>query len=49
MSGADSGAQIGRGEPRAYMVFRVSDEETLRGLLAANGIATVSGEELDLR
>ena len=37
---------IGRGEDKAYMVFRVSDEATLHALLKENGLATVSGKEL---
>jgi hypothetical protein len=40
---------IGRGEKKAYMVFRVSDEKKLHTLLAENGLSTVSGEELGLR
>lgn len=40
---------IGRGESKAYMVFRVSDEETLLNLLNKNGIATVSDAELGIR
>ena len=40
---------IGRGENKAYMVFRVSDEKKLHTLLAENGLDTVSGEELGLR
>lgn len=40
---------IGRGEDKAYMVFRVSDEPTLRALLAANGLDTVSSRELGLK
>jgi hypothetical protein len=40
---------IGRGENKAYMVFRVSDEKALHTLLADNGLDTVSGEELGLR
>ena len=39
---------IGRGEDKAYMVFRVSDEEGLCALLAANGHTSVSGDELGL-
>lgn len=40
---------IGRGEDKAYMVFRVSDENRLCKLLTENGLATVSGDELGLR
>ncbi len=40
---------IGRGEKKAYMVFRVSDEEKLLRLLAENGVDTISDEELDIR
>ncbi len=39
---------IGRGEKKAYMVFRVSDEEALLALLAANGLQTVTNEELGI-
>ena len=40
---------IGRGEDKAYMVFRVSNEEKLLKLLGAKGILTVSKEELGIR
>ncbi len=40
---------IGRGEDKAYMVFRVSDEEKLLGLLSDSGIAAVSEAELGIR
>ena len=40
---------IGRGEEKAFMVFRVSDEKSLVSLLADNGISTVSSEELGIR
>jgi len=40
---------IGRGESKAYMVFRVSDEGALLDLLNRNGIATVSDAELGIR
>ncbi len=40
---------IGRGEQKAYMVFRVSDNEKLHRVLAENGLATVSKQELGLR
>lgn len=40
---------IGRGEDKAYMVFRVSNEEKLLKLLGAKGISTVSKEELGIR
>jgi hypothetical protein len=40
---------IGRGEDKAYMVFRVSDEPKLLGLLAANHLSTVTSEELGIR
>jgi len=40
---------IGRGEDRAYMVFRVSDEPKLLELLAANHLSTVSSEELGIK
>ena len=39
---------IGRGEKKAYMVFRVSDEQALLALLAANGLQTVTNEELGI-
>ena len=34
---------------KAYMVFRVTDDEKLNALLAKNGIAPVTKEELGLR
>lgn len=40
---------IGRGEQKAYMVFRVSDAAELKGVLAANGLATVSRAELGIK
>ena len=40
---------IGRGEEKAYMVFRVSDEASLVSLLAENGISTVSSEKLGIK
>lgn len=40
---------IGRGEDKAYMVFRVSDAHRLLELLAANHLSTVSREELGIR
>jgi hypothetical protein len=40
---------IGRGEDKAYMVFRVSDGEKLLSLLGKKGISTVSKEELGIR
>ena len=40
---------IGRGEDKAYMVFRASDEGKLLEILKTNGIATVTGEQLRLR
>ena len=40
---------IGRGEDKAYMVFRATDGAKLLETLAANGIATVSNEELGIR
>lgn len=36
-------------EGKAYMVFRVSDEEKFVKLLASNGMETVSNEELGLK
>ncbi|MEA4965127.1 MAG: ACT domain-containing protein [Oscillospiraceae bacterium] len=39
---------IGRGESRAYMVFRVSDGKALHRVLAENGLQTVSCEELGI-
>lgn len=40
---------VGRGEDKAYMVFRVSDTEKLQTILAQNGLSTVSGEELGIQ
>ncbi len=40
---------IGRGEDKAYMVFRVSDEQKLIRILEKNGLSAVSGEELGIR
>ncbi len=40
---------IGRGEDKAYMVFRVSDEGRLLGLLEKDGFATVSDAQLGIR
>ena len=40
---------IGRSAERAYMVFRVCDEQKLLALLGANGISTIPGEELGIR
>lgn len=40
---------IGRGEDKAYMVFRVSDAEKLQLVLGQNGLQTVSGEALGIR
>jgi hypothetical protein len=40
---------IGRGEEKAYMVFRVSDEAALVSLLSENGISTVSSGELGIK
>ena len=34
---------------KAYMVFRVSDEEKFTALLAQHGIAMVAGEELGIQ
>lgn len=39
---------IGRGEDKAYMVFRVSEEPKLLQLLTESGIAVVTREELGL-
>lgn len=39
---------IGRGADKAYMVFRVSDEQKLHALLKANGVETVSGAALGI-
>ena len=35
-------------EGRAYMVFRVSDDEKFAALLQEHGIATISSEELEI-
>ncbi|MPM64619.1 hypothetical protein SDC9_111506 [bioreactor metagenome] len=40
---------IGRGEDKAYMVFRISDEPKLIKLLSAHGISAVTQEELGIR
>jgi len=40
---------IGRGEDKAYMVFRVSDEQKLLRVLLINGLNTVTKEELGIR
>ena len=40
---------IGRGEDKAYMVFRISDEPKLVELLGAHGIRAVTQEELGIR
>ena len=40
---------IGRGEDKAYMVFRVSDEERLLRLLEEDGLATVTDAQLGVR
>ena len=40
---------IGRGEDKAYMVFRVSDGKKLHTVLTAHGLRTISEEELGLR
>lgn len=40
---------IGRDADKAYMVFRVSDEQRLHALLMENDIATVSGAALGVR
>ena len=47
-TGVGAGLVIGVADD-AGMVFRVSDEKALHTLLAENGLATVSGEELGLR
>lgn len=39
---------IGRGENKAYMVFRVSDGKGLHSILAENGLSTVSCQELGI-
>lgn len=36
-------------EGKAYMVFRISDEEKFAALLAAHGIQTADKDELDLK
>ena len=38
-----------RQEGKAYMVFRISDEEKFQALLSMHGIATASKEELGLK
>ena len=40
---------IGRGEDKAYMVFRISDEPKMIELLNTRGIRAVSQEELGIR
>ena len=40
---------IGRGEDKAYMVFRATDGSKLLAALAKHGIATISNEELGIR
>ncbi len=40
---------IDRGTNDAYMVFRLTDEAHLLGVLSANGIVTVSGDKLGLK
>jgi len=40
---------IGRGEDKAYMVFRATDGAKLLAALAQHGIATISNEELGIR
>lgn len=40
---------IGRGESKAYMVFRVSDEPKLLALLEGSGLSTISDAELGIR
>ena len=39
---------IGRGEDKAYMVFRATDGAKLLAVLAQNNIATISNEELGI-
>ncbi len=39
---------FGQKDGRACMIFRVADTEALTAVLAQNGIATISGEELGL-
>jgi hypothetical protein len=38
-----------RREGKAYMVFRIADEEKFRALLAANGLQTADKVELELK
>ncbi len=40
---------IGRGEDKAYMVFRATDGSKLLAALAQHGIDTISNEELGIR
>ena len=40
---------IDRGKDDAYMVFRVSDEQGLLNLLAANGLSAVDAETIGLK
>ena len=40
---------IGRGEDKAYMAFRVSDEQTLVKLLEKNGLGIVTSQELGIQ
>ena len=40
---------IERGVDVAYMVFRVSNEDSLLAVLAKNGLATVSAQALGLK
>lgn len=40
---------IGRGEDRAYMVFRVSDEARLLALLEQDGLSTIADAQLGIR
>lgn len=40
---------IGRGEDRAYMVFRVSDEARLLALLEQDGLSTITDAQLGIR
>lgn len=42
-------AIIGRIAGRAYMIFRVNDEEKFRVTLATSGLATISKEELGIQ
>ena len=39
---------FGQVQGQAYMIFRVKDEDLLRGVLAAEGIAAVGGDELGI-